>query len=234
MTRHAIKVLIVDDELTIRQAVRTSLGALGFDTGAARSAEEALDAVQEQVPNVVLTDMNMPGMGGLAACREMRRLFPTIGIIMLTVRDSQRDKIEALDAGADDYVVKPFTVGELAARLRALARRGNGAAQAPPPVLKVGEIELDLARRSVRKGPRTLHLTPTEFELLHLLMRRAGTPVTHADLLRAVWGVHFSSHVEYLRTFMNQLRKKVEDDPGNPVYLLTQPFVGYLFKKSGA
>jgi two-component system, OmpR family, KDP operon response regulator KdpE len=219
MIKENIKVLVVDDEFSIRQAVRTALNA--------RSGEDAIETIATFLPNVVLLDYNLGGINGSDVCRQVRLHFPAVGIIMLTVRDSQRDKIEALDAGADDYVVKPFTVGEVAARIRAVYRRypKEPSDQASPIV--IGDVEVDSARRSVRKAGAHIHLTPKEFEVLHYLIQRPGVPVPYTQLLKAVWGPQHVNQVEYVRTFMNQLRKKIELDPSHPVYLITQPYVGY-------
>jgi two-component system KDP operon response regulator KdpE len=162
----------------------------------------------------------MPGMTGVDTCRNMRRLFPRIPILMLTVRDSEDDKVEALDAGADDYITKPFQLRELTARIRAAMRwakvSGPQSEDQEAPVLQVGEIELDPVRRTVKKANRLVHLTPKEFELTHQLMSYAGRPIPHSRLLNSVWGPEYGGELEYLRTFMHQLRKKLEDDPANP------------------
>jgi two-component system KDP operon response regulator KdpE len=198
----------------------------------AARGEEALSLVRTNSFDAVLLDINMPGMSGIDTCRNMRRISPRIPILMLTVRDSEDDKVEALDAGADDYVTKPFQLRELTARIRAAMRW----AKAPflqqedaVPVLHVGEIELDPVRRTVKKASRLIHLTPKEFELTHQLMSYAGRPIPHSRLLNSVWGPEYGGELEYLRTFMHQLRKKLEDDPSNPQYLLTDAHVGYRF-----
>ena len=225
-------VLVVDDELSIRRALHTTLHKLGFKTVEAARGEEALSLVRANTFDAVLLDINMPGMSGIDTCRNMRRFSPRIPILMLTVRDSEDDKVEALDAGADDYVTKPFQLRELTARIRAAMRW----AKAPvaredqeAPALRIGDIELDPVRRSVKKAGRSVHLTPKEFELTHQLMTYAGRPIPHSRLLNSVWGPEYGGELEYLRTFMHQLRKKLEDDPANPRYLLTDPHVGYRF-----
>ena len=225
-------VLVVDDELSIRRALHTTLHKLGFKTVEAARGEEALSLVRANSFDAVLLDINMPGMTGIDTCRNMRRFSPRIPILMLTVRDSEDDKVEALDAGADDYVTKPFQLRELTARIRAAMRW----AKAPiahedqeAPALHIGDIELDPVRRSVKKAGRAIHLTPKEFELTHQLMSYAGRPIPHSRLLNSVWGPEYGGELEYLRTFMHQLRKKLEDDPTNPRYLLTDPHVGYRF-----
>lgn len=225
-----ITVLIVDDDFRARQTLRTTLGALSFSVQEAMDGEEAIEIVERSCPELILLDINLPGMSGVETCRAIRRISASVGIIMLTVRDSQKDKIEALDAGADDYVGKPFSVGELGARMRAFFRRSHVAAPMGASTITAGTIELDVSERTVRKDGQSIHLTPKEFDLLHLLVSRAGKPVPHSELLKTVWGFRYGSEVEYLRTFMNQLRKKIEDDPARPRYLLTQPFVGYRFE----
>ncbi len=225
-------ILIVDDEISIRRALHTTLQKLGFKVVEAARGEEALSLVRTNSFDAVLLDINMPGMTGIDTCRNIRRLFPRIPILMLTVRDSEDDKVEALDAGADDYVTKPFQLRELTARIRAAMRWTK--ASAPPQdeasaVLRVGEIELDPVRRTVKKSSRPVHLTPKEFELTHQLMIYAGRPIPHSRLLNSVWGPEYGGELEYLRTFMHQLRRKLEDDPANPQYLLTDAHVGYRF-----
>jgi two-component system KDP operon response regulator KdpE len=225
-------ILIVDDELSIRRALHATLNKLGFKTVEAARGAEALSLVRTSAFDAVLLDINMPGMTGVETCKNMRRLSPRTPILMLTVRDSEDDKVEALDAGADDYITKPFQLRELTARIRAAMRWAN--AESPQlndtmPVLHVGDIELDPSRRTVKKGSRPIHLTPKEFELTQQLMTYAGRPIPHSKLLSSVWGPEYGGELEYLRTFMHQLRKKLEDDPANPKYLLTDAHVGYRF-----
>ena len=219
------KVLVIDDEPAIRRALHTTLNSLGFHVEEVSGADRALSLLRRQRFDVVLLDINMAGVGGIEACRALRRLCPRLPILMLTVRDSAEDKIEALEGGADDYVTKPFHVGELIARIRAAVRRSheNG-------VIAVGEIEMDIDHRLVRKSGSTVHLTPKEFDLLHCLMSHAGKPLAHAYLLTSIWGSEYGDESEYLRTFMRQLRKKLEHDPSNPKYLLTDSHFGYRFK----
>jgi two-component system KDP operon response regulator KdpE len=225
------KVLIVDDEPSIRRAIRTTFGTLGFDISEAMNGEQALPLLRAANFDAVLLDSNMPGMGGLEACREIRRRFPRIAVLMLTVRDSEDDKVEALDAGADDYVTKPFPVRELVARVRAAVRRSHAPEGNSNVVIAIGEITLDPARRLVQKNGQAVHLTPKEFDLLLYLMKHAGLPVIHARLLSAVWGPEYGNELEYLRTFMRQLRKKLEDDAAHPKYLLTDSHIGYRFRE---
>jgi two-component system KDP operon response regulator KdpE len=205
---------------------------MGFQVEEASSGEAALRLLPEAKPDVVLLDINMPGIGGIKACREMRRILPRLAILMLTVRDSEEDKVAALDAGADDYVTKPFNVRELAARIRAAVRRSALSQADPDAPIRIGSIELDPARRLVRKAGETIHVTPKEFDLLHYLMSHAGLPIMHARLLRAVWGPEYGGELEYLRTFVRQLRRKLEDDPADPAYLLTDSHVGYRFAEA--
>jgi two-component system KDP operon response regulator KdpE len=172
----------------------------------------------------------MPGIGGIAACREIRRRAPRLQILMLTVRDQEMDKVEALDAGADDYITKPFSIPELAARLRSAVRRSTTTELGAGGPITIGDIEVDPDRRIVRKAGAVLRLTPKEFDLLHYLMSRPGIPIAHVRLLRAVWGEEYGQELEYLRTFVHQLRKKMEDDPSSPEYLLTELHFGYRFR----
>jgi len=179
--------------------------------------------------DVVLLDINMPGMDGLEACRQLRRVLPRSTILMLTVRDAEEDKVNALDAGADDYVTKPFHIRELTARIRAAIRRLQ-TVENKTSAIRIGEIELDPARREVYKAGNFVHLTPKEFDLLHYLMAHADLPITHGRLLSAVWGPEYGDEVEYLRTFIRQLRKKIENDSSDPKYLLTDMSIGYRFR----
>jgi two-component system, OmpR family, KDP operon response regulator KdpE len=226
------KVLIVDDEPSIRRALRTTFGTLGFDVSEAITGEEALPLLRAAAFDAVLLDVNMPGMGGLEACREIRRQFPRLAVLMLTVRDNEDDKVEALDAGADDYVTKPFPIRELVARVRSAVRRSHAPTDNVNSVIAIGQIALDPLRRLVQKNGATLHLTPKEFDLLHHLMKNAGLPILHARLLSAVWGPEYGNELEYLRTYIRQLRKKIEDDAAHPQYLLTDSRIGYRFREA--
>ncbi len=223
-------ILVVDDESSIRQALRVTLSTLGFEVAEAANGEQALALVRTAQYDAVLLDMNMPGMGGMTACREIRRISPRLPILMLTIRDNQDDKVEALDSGADDYVTKPFHMRELTARVRAAIRRSNTPENAPTNTLQIGDITIDPERRAVSKAGQSVHLTPKEFDLLHYFMSNAGKPLAHSRLLNAVWGAEYGSELEYLRTFVRQLRKKLEDDPSNPAYLLTEMWFGYRFQ----
>jgi two-component system KDP operon response regulator KdpE len=226
------KILIVDDEISIRRALQSTLRGMGFDADDASTGESALERVREASYDVVLLDINMPGIGGIRACRELRRLLPHLGILMLTVRESEEDKVAALDAGADDYITKPFAIRELTARIRAAVRRSSASHADPDASIHIGDIELDPARRLVRRAGEPVHLTPKEFDLLHYLMAHAGLPIMHARLLQAVWGPEYGGELEYLRTFVRQLRKKLEADPADPSYLLTDSHIGYRFAEA--
>ena len=225
-------ILVTDDDPDLRRVLRRTLDALGFDVAESANGEQALKQVEAHRFQAILLDVNMPGAGGIVTCREMRRKYPQLQILMLTVRDREADKIEALDAGADDYITKPFSIPELAARLRTAVRRSGTADPHPGTPVTIGDIELDPARRTVRKSGSLLRLTPKEFDLLHYLMNRPGLPLAHARLLQSVWGAEYGQELEYLRTFVHQLRKKLEDDPSSPEYLLTEPHFGYRFRES--
>ena len=229
MNQSVIRILLVDDESAIRRALRPPLVELGFQVAEASRGEEALQMLRAAIYDVVLLDVNMPGIGGLETLRRIRAFAPRLPIIMLTVRDGEEDKVEALESGADDYVTKPSSTRELSARLRAAVRRVKAPARAEDAPIEIGEIRLDPVKRSVTKRGEAVHLTRKEFDILHCLMSRAGRVVTYARLLTAVWGADCREEVEYLRTFVRQLRKKIEDDPANPVYLLTDVYVGYRF-----
>jgi two-component system, OmpR family, KDP operon response regulator KdpE len=226
------RVLIVDDETSIRRALHATFGTLGYDISEAMNGEQALPLLRASSFDAVLLDINMPGMGGLAACREIRRQFPKVAVLMLTVRDEEDDKVEALEAGADDYVTKPFAIRELVARLRAALRRSHTPSGNGNAIIAIGDVTLDPARRLVQKSGQAVHLTPKEFDLLHYLMKHAGMPVMHARLLSAVWGPEYGGELEYLRTFVRQLRKKLEDDAAHPTYLLTDSHIGYRFREA--
>jgi len=227
-------VLVTDDDPELRRILRVTLDALGFEVREAANGEQALREQEAGHFEVVLLDVNMPGIGGIETCRELRKRAPGLQILMLTVRDREADLIEALDAGADDYITKPFSIPELAARIRSAVRRSSVSAADEDSPIVIGEIELDPVRRVVRKAGVPLRLTPKELELLHYLMSRPGVPLAHAKLLKAVWGPEYGGELEYLRTFVHQLRKKLETDPSAPQYLLTEPHFGYRFQDSGS
>jgi len=229
MNQQAIRILIVDDEPAIRRALRPPLVELGFQIIEASRGEEALQALRVSTPDIVLLDVNMPGIGGIETLRRLRAGAPRLPIIMLTVRDQEEDKVEALELGADDYVTKPFSTRELIARIRAAVRRVRAPSRAEDAPIEIGEIRIDPLKRVVSRRGEIIRLTRKEFDILHCLMSRAGRVITYAKLLTAVWGADCREEVEYLRTFIRQLRKKIEDDPSNPTYLLTDVYVGYRF-----
>jgi two-component system, OmpR family, KDP operon response regulator KdpE len=224
-------VLIVDDERSIRLSLRTILGNFGFEIVEAARGEEALALVRTEPFDAVLLDINMPGMGGIEVCRLMRKASPRLPILMLTVQGGEERKVEALDAGADDYITKPFQLRELTARLRAAVRRSKSLDDNEVAIM-IGNVLLDPGRHLVEKAGKSVHLTPKQFELLHYLMMNAGRPIPHAKLLRSVWGPEYGNELEYLRTFIRQIRMKIEDDPANPQYLITDSHIGYRFNEN--
>jgi two-component system KDP operon response regulator KdpE len=219
----------VDDDPQIRRVMRTALPAHGYEVGDARTGEEALERLRSETYDLLLLDMNMPGMGGLETCRAIRS-GSDIAIIMLTVRNMEKDKVDALDAVADDYVTKPFGVPELMARIRAALRRMPLAPEAGPPRLIFDDIEVDFEARHVTVGGQRARLTPKELDLLRYLVTHPNKAIAHRELLQAVWGPDYGDEVEYLRVFVNQLRKKIEPQPAKPRYLLTEAWVGYRFR----
>lgn len=222
------EILIVDDDPQIRRTLRATLVPQGYAVSDARSGEEALEKLRAEKADVVLLDLNMPGMGGLATCREIRR-HSDVAIIVLTVRDSETDKVQALDAGADDYVTKPFGTPELLARIRAALRRLPASPDAGLDVLHLQGVTIDFAARRVIVRGEESRLTPKELDLLRYLVANANTAIPHRKLLQAIWGPDYGDEVEYLRVFINHLRKKIEPHPAKPRYLLTEPWVGYRF-----
>jgi two-component system KDP operon response regulator KdpE len=221
------RVLVVDDEPQIRRVLRSTLAARGYEVQDAHSGEDALEAIRQSRFDLVLLDVNMPGMGGLEACREIRA-GSSVAIIMLTVSDSEEDKVGALDAGADDYVTKPFGMPELLARIRAALRRLPAYPERDQLVV-VGELQINFMQRRVIAKDREIRLTPKEFDLLQYLITNPNIPIPHAKLLQAVWGPDYGDQLQYLRVFVNQLRKKIEPDPSHPRYIITEPWVGYTF-----
>jgi two-component system KDP operon response regulator KdpE len=226
------RILIVDDEPQIRRIMRTELIGAGYEVEDAKTGEEALDKVRIFRPDLVLLDINMPGMGGLAACRSIRA-DSNIAIIMLTVHNTEAAKIEALDAGADDFVTKPFSMPELLARVRAALRR-LPPAQTSSAKIHVGSLTIDFAARTVTQGTVTSRLTPKEWDLLRYLTQHANQAVSHRELLQAVWGPDYGDQVDYLRVFIKTLRKKIEPNPEHPQYVVTEPWVGYRFNGAPA
>ena len=223
-------ILVVDDDPSFRQGLRASLVTRGYNVDTPRNAEQALAYIHERPVDVVLLDINMPGIGGIEACRRIRAAAPQVGILMLTVRDTEDDQVAALEAGADDYVTKPFRLRELIARLRAVLRRTGAEGRAQIPVLRIGELELELEHRTLRKCGKEVHLSPKEFELLALLMQHQNVPVTRSKILRTIWGPEYGDEPAYLRSYIKTLRKKIEDDPSHPEYITTEPWVGYRFR----
>ncbi len=220
------RILVVDDDPQIRRVMRMTLVSHGYMVSDARSGEEALEALRREKFDLVLLDINMPGIGGLEACRLIRA-SSEMPVIVLTVRSAERDKVEALDAGADDYVTKPFGTPELLARIRAALRRAPLLAEGLPEALSLGDLEINFGSRRVLSGKKEYPLTPKEVDLLRCLASNRNSPVPHTKLLQTIWGPDYGNEVEYLRVFVNRLRKKIERDPANPRYLLTVPRVGY-------
>jgi two-component system KDP operon response regulator KdpE len=226
-------ILIVDDDTSMRRALRVTLLGMGFTVVEAARGEEAVSLVRVTWFDAVLLDMDMPGMGGVETCRCIRRAVERLPILMLSVLDGEDDKVLAFDAGADDYISKPFQLRELTARLRSAVRRRKAQDTNRDATIRHGELELDPVKYRVLKRGTSIHLTPKEFEMLHYLMMHAGEPIPHSRLLKSVWGPEYGNELEYLRTFVRQLRKKLEDDPRNPKYLLTDAYVGYRFSDQG-
>jgi two-component system KDP operon response regulator KdpE len=220
------RILVVDDEPQIRRVMRTTLVARGYMVSTARNGEEALEKVREERFDLVLLDMNMPGIGGMETCRIIRSQSD-IPIVVLSIRNAEKEKVEALDAGADDYVTKPFSMQELLARIRAALRRSPLSSPGTPDLLNLGKTVISFVARRVTVDGVEVRLTPKEFDLLRFLASNADVVIPHAKLLQAVWGPDYGEEVEYLRVFINQLRKKIEPDPSHPAYLLTEPWVGY-------
>jgi two-component system, OmpR family, KDP operon response regulator KdpE len=219
-------ILIVDDEPQIRRVMRTALIAQGYEVSDARTGEAALDLIRSEKYDLVLLDINMPGISGVQTCREIR-LASDLPIIMVTVRDSERDKVVALDAGADGYVAKPFALSELLARIRAVLRRTGFPVGLEEKPLRLGAIEIDFLARRILSDDHQIRLTSKEFDLLSYLAAHANKTIGHRELLQQVWGPDYGGEHEYLRVFVNRLRKKIEASPASPKYLLTEPWVGY-------
>jgi two-component system, OmpR family, KDP operon response regulator KdpE len=228
MNQDSGTVLIVDDERSIRLSLRTILANFGFEIVEAARGEEALALVRTAQFDAVLLDINMPGIDGVEVCKSIRKFSPRLPIIMLTVQGGEDRKVDALDSGADDYITKPFQLRELTARLRAAVRRNRVFEDTESPIT-IGDITIDPGRHMVERRGQPIHLTPKQFELLHYLMVHAGKPIPHARLLRSVWGPEYGNELEYLRTFIRQIRMKIEDDPATPKYLQTDSHVGYRF-----
>jgi two-component system KDP operon response regulator KdpE len=221
-------ILVVDDEPQLRRAMRATLTDLGYSVIEAKTGEEALEVLQSDTPDLILLDLNMPGIGGLETCRAIRE-SSDLPVIVLSVRNTERDKVEALDAGADDYVTKPFSIQELLARVRAAIRRAPASVDTIPHRFSDGELDIDFDARRVTRNGTSVRLTPKEFDLLKTLVDHPNRPIAHRKLLQTVWGPDYGDEVEYLRVVINQLRKKIEAVPSKPKYLLTEPWLGYRF-----
>lgn len=223
------KILVVDDEPQISRVLRTSLSSQGYDLRVANDGETALEIVKNWTPDLVITDLSMPNMDGLELCRRLRAKSQ-VPIIVLSVKGEERTKVHALDAGADDYVTKPFGMSELLARVRANLRRiPPSTEEEPGGTIESGDFHIDLDAHVVMLKGREIKLTPKEFELLAYFARHAGKVITHRTLLNAVWGANSVEQPEYLRVFIGQLRKKIEPDPSSPTYIVTEPWIGYRF-----
>ncbi|MEP7355314.1 MAG: response regulator transcription factor [Acidobacteriota bacterium] len=222
-------ILVVDDDPQIRRVMRMTLTGEGYEVEDARSGEDAEEKIRAERFDLIILDMNMPGMGGIEACKSIRA-GSEIPIIMLTVRNTEEDKVAALDAGADDFVTKPFGTPELLARIRAALRRAPLAPESDPQKLAWGDVEVDFGARTVRVRGTQTRLTPKEFDVLRYLVLRPNRAIPHRELLQAVWGPDYGDEVEYLRVFIKQLRRKLEPTPEKPVYILTEPWVGYRFQ----
>ena len=222
------RILVVDDEPQITRVLRRGLMTHGYDVSVAPDGRSALQLFADWPPDLVVTDLSMPNMDGLELCRKLRS-FSQLPIIVLSVRGEERTKVEALDAGADDYVTKPFGIDELLARIRAALRRAPSADDSAPHLIEAGDFRINLETRVVNVQGREVHLTPKEYELLVYLVHHHGKVLTHRTLLAAVWGGDSVEQTEYLRVFVGQLRKKIETDPSKPRYILTEPWIGYRF-----
>ena len=227
MTENGLRVLVVDDEPAIQRFLHMALSAEGYSVFAAVSGAEALSAVVAHRPDLIVLDLGLPDMDGSEVTRRVRE-WASVPIIILSVRGQESDKIEALDAGADDYVTKPFGAGELLARMRVVLRRTSP--PGPEPVFLSGELSVDLARRVVTVGGKEVQLTPTEYDILRTLATSAGMVLTHRQILRQVWGVGYEQEAHMLRVNVSNLRRKLEPDPSRPTYILTEPGVGYRLR----
>ncbi|HQU82540.1 MAG TPA: response regulator transcription factor [Pyrinomonadaceae bacterium] len=232
MNETANKILVVDDEAQITRVLRTSLRAHRYEIRTAADGISALDTFHDWKPDLIITDLQMPEMNGIELCREIRKLS-NIPIIVLSVKGEEKTKVEALDAGADDYVTKPFGIEELLARVRATLRRFSAnPVEETLSILSDGDFQIDLSAHKVFVRDEEIHLTPKEFELLVFLFQNRGKVVTHRTILAAIWGGNFTEQTEYLRVFLGQLRKKIEENPSTPKYIVTEPWVGYRFNPS--
>lgn len=219
-------ILVVDDEPQILRVFRATLPPRGFEVRTAASGQQALEEVSKEAPDLIILDLVMPGLTGVDVCRTVRE-NSEVPIIVLSAKGSERDKVLALEFGADDYITKPFGMDELIARIRAVLRRvpKSGMEQ-----LSAAGVVMDIDRRKVTVDDREVKLTPKEFEVLRVLMSNAGSVVTHRSILKSVWGLHATEQTEYIRGIINQLRRKIEPDPEKPTYILTEPWIGYRFR----
>jgi two-component system KDP operon response regulator KdpE len=223
------RILVVDDEPQLRRVMKAALAKQGYIVGDARSGEAALEKIREERYDLIILDRNMPGMGGVEACRSIRE-HSDVGIIMLTIRKEEPDRIEALDAGADDYVTKPFSMPELLARIRATLRRAPMAPRQGAQRITFDGITVDLDSHHVSTNGKDVRLTPKQFEVLNYLIANANVSIPHAKILQAVWGPDYGDEVEYLHVVVNQIRKKIEPNPSRPRYIVTEPWLGYRFQ----
>ena len=226
------RIRVVDDEPQIRRMLRATLAARGYEVALAEDGEAALDLAASWRPDVILLDLGLPKLDGMEVCRQVRE-WSQVPIIVLTVRDAEEHKVRALDAGADDYLTKPFGTDELLARIRVALRHLSRLAASDEPLLRFGDLVVDLARRRVTVRDQEVHLTPKEYDLLRALASQSGKVLTHRMLLRAVWGGGYEQELPTLRVFITQLRHKIEPDPARPSYIVTEPGVGYRFRGEG-
>lgn len=222
------RILVVDDEVQITRVLRRGLSSKGFEVQTAEDGEEALTIFRQWKPDLVITDLSMPGMGGLELCRRIRKTS-IVPVLVLSVKGEERTKVEALDTGADDYITKPFGMEELFARIRVALRRASMPADDEAATLEIGDFQVEQSTRTVKVRNEVVHLTPKEYELLLYFLRNPGKVLTHRVLLGAIWGGESVDQNEYLRVFIGQLRKKLEPDPAKPRYIITDPWVGYRF-----
>jgi two-component system KDP operon response regulator KdpE len=225
------RILVVDDDPQIRRVLRTTLSAARYEVDTASGGEEAMEMMKLRQYHLVLLDLTMPGVDGFELCRTLRATSEA-DIIIVSVRGVEKDIIAGLDAGADDYVTKPFRTPELLARIRSALRRSVASLESGPPKLTLGAVEIDFRDRRVVVDGKDVRLTPKEFEVLHYFANHPDKPIPHREILSAVWGPEHSEHHEYLRAFIKQLRKKIEPEPARPVYLITEPWVGYRLRSS--
>ncbi|MGB2856739.1 MAG: response regulator transcription factor [Dehalococcoidia bacterium] len=222
-----IRILVADDEPKIRMFIRANLEARGYEVDLAKDGIEAIELAERLLPDVIVLDVNMPRMDGIEACRRLRE-WADMPIIILSIRGDEKDKVRALDEGADDYVTKPFSVEELLARIRVALRHSAGPTVAAP-IFTAGDLEVDLSKRVVRQRGQMVKLTHTEYDLLAYLISNSGKVLTHGEILHNVWGPEYGDEREYVRVFIGQLRRKIEDDPSNPRFIVTESRMGYRF-----